>query len=93
MAITCQEEIEVVCLFGFRGEAYGMFPLKARLLSSGRSSGALVFNIKQVTGRWVSREGAFRRYHYAVVDEVNNYAEIFLDTRHMKWFIRLKGDQ
>lgn len=92
MAITCQEEIEVVCHFGFRGDVYGMFPLKARLLSKGRSRGALVFNIKEVTGRWVSREGAFRRYHYAVVDDVNNYAEIFLDTRHMKWFIRLSPD-
>jgi len=92
MTVTCQEEIEVVCHFGFRGDAYGMFPLKARLLSKGGSSGNLVFNIKEVTGRWVSREGAFRRYHYAVVDEVNNYAEIFLDTRHMKWFIRLSPD-
>jgi len=55
MAVTCQEEIEVVCLFGVRGEAYGMFPLKARLLSSGSSSGGLVFNIKEVTGRWVSK--------------------------------------
>nr|HDM59267.1 hypothetical protein [Bacillota bacterium] len=92
MAVTYQEEIEVVCLFGFRGEAYGMFPLRARLLSSGSSGGGLVFKIKEVTGRWVSKEGVYRRYHYAVVDEAENYAEIFLDTRQMKWFIRLKGD-
>lgn len=92
MAFTCQEEIEVVCHFGVRGDAYGMFPLRAKLLSKDQKSGSLVYNIKQITGRWVSREGAFRRYHYAVVDEINNYAEIFLDTRHMKWFIRLSPD-
>ncbi|HUT03430.1 MAG TPA: hypothetical protein VM163_06020 [bacterium] len=92
MTVTCEEEIEVVCLFGVRGEAYGMFPLKARLLSSGSSSGGLVFNIKEVTGRWVSKEGVYHRYHYAVVDDAENHAEIFLDTRHMKWFIKLKGD-
>jgi len=90
MALSCQEEIEVVCLFGFKGGAYGMHPLKARLLGHRKAGTDLVFNIKQVTGRWITKKGVFRCYHYAVVDDADNYAEIFLDTSQMRWFIKLQ---
>lgn len=46
-----------------------------------------VFRIASVTGRWEDREGQFRRCHYSVVTDANNYFELRFSLKDLGWML------
>lgn len=41
--------------------------------------------VKSVTGKWATRDGADKIYHFAVLNDAGTYFEISLRTRDMGW--------
>ncbi len=46
-----------------------------------------VFRIASVTGRWEDREGQYRRCHYAVVTDTNDYFELRFHLKDLGWVL------
>jgi hypothetical protein len=73
---TIEEPIEVLASFD-RGT---MTPFRFRWNQT-------VFKITKVTGRWEDREGQYRRCHFAVVTEANDYFELRFHIQDMSWIL------
>jgi hypothetical protein len=46
-----------------------------------------VFKIAKVTGRWEDREGQYRRCHFAVLTEANDYFELRFQLQDFAWIL------
>jgi hypothetical protein len=76
MIEAIEEPIEVLARFD-RGT---MTPFRFRWNQS-------VFRIAAVTGRWEDREGQYRRCHYSVVTEANDYFELRFQLKDLCWML------
>jgi hypothetical protein len=73
---TIEEPVEVLARF----ESGTLTPFRFRWNRS-------VFKIAKVTGRWEDREGQFRRCHYAVLTEANDYFELRFELQDFAWIL------
>ena len=46
-----------------------------------------MFKIAKVTGHWEDREGQYRRCHYSVVTDTNNYFELRFHVQDFSWIL------
>ncbi|UCE02745.1 MAG: hypothetical protein JSW67_00620 [Candidatus Latescibacterota bacterium] len=76
MIESIEEPIEVLVRFD-RGR---MTPFRFRWNQS-------VFRIEKVTGMWEDREGSFRRCHFSVLTENNDYFELRFHTGDLGWIL------
>jgi hypothetical protein len=73
---SIEEPVEVLVRFD-RGS---MTPFRFRWNQS-------VFRIQKVTGSWEDREGQYRRCHYAVLTDANDYFELRFHLKDFSWIL------
>lgn len=76
MIETIEEPVEVLARF----ERGRLTPFRFRWNQS-------VFHIAKVTGSWEDREGQYRRCHYSVLTETNDYFELRFQLQDFAWIL------
>lgn len=76
MIESIEEPIEVLARF----ERGGLVPFRFRWNQS-------VFRIAKVTSRWEDREGQYRRLHFAVITDNEDYFELRFHAGDFGWIL------
>lgn len=76
MIESIEEPVEVLARFD-RG---AMAPFRFRWNQT-------VFRIAKVTGNWEDREGQYRRCHFAVLTDTNDYFELRFHLKDFVWVL------